>query len=107
MASNKIFYAMDWAYSKIFGAPSITELEKNKWNYFYFRIDYNGNSGKRNLLGSNMPMIEEIVKLVYKDSIQYPDPGICIFSHDHQLVDKIYWKDNPKRILHYFSDFVL
>lgn len=71
----------------------------------YFRLDYNGHSDTRGKLGSNMPMEKNILEYVYKDSLPFPDPGICIFSDDHQMIDQIYWKDNPNRILHYYPDF--
>ena len=50
----------------------------------YFRIDYNGSSGERGRFGSNMPLLKNLLQIVYlnamtpdkRDSLLYMDPGI-------------------------------
>lgn len=80
----------------------------------YFRIDYNGFTGKRGIYGSDVPMDKILLQYVYLSAIRpdpqekksFPDPGIAIYSENHELIDKIYWRENKERILHYFPDFV-
>lgn len=72
----------------------------------YCRIDYSGG------YGSNIPMQEDIIKMIIQNGLgcndktlgYFPNPGIAIYDENHLLIDKIYWRQNPERILHYFPN---
>ena len=86
------------------------KLENNAINFknLYFRKDYNGDSGKRGqFYGSNLPFVSWIISIVMLEKSRkdeyFPDPGIAIFDEKtHELIDTIYWYENPEKILEYF-----
>ena len=86
------------------------KLENNAINFknLYFRKDYNGDSGKRGKsYGHNLPFASWIISSVMLETSwkgeYFPDPGIAIYDEKtHELIDTIYWYENPEKILEYF-----
>lgn len=87
------------------------KLKNSNYQYknLYFRKDYNGFSGIRGKsYGSDMQFISWIISSIMLDESckdeYFPDPGIAIFNKKtNKLIDKIYWYENPEKILEYFT----
>ena len=86
------------------------KLKHSNYEYenLHFRKDYNEDSGKRgNFYGHNIPFVSWLISLVMLEKSlkgeYFPDPGIGIYDKKtHELIDTIYWYENPEKILEYF-----
>jgi len=73
-----------------------------------YNKDWNGFSGTRgNFIGGYMPFCSYLIGNVMLEKSPkgeyYLDPGICIFDKNiNEIIDTIYWYDNPEKILEYF-----